>query len=176
MADIKRHEPSGKALASSREQTPGRGSEDDHHERAPRLPIPVPQALHRARPAFHILNFVERQDKPAFVSPCPVPGLFPDADEPLDVTQPGIDGNGRLCSRKGRTECRARVIHPDEPARVSGRAHAPQRLPHEGRLAGLARTGDGHDSRRQVAGEELDEVVDEGAFEGIHGNDDNSQA
>ena len=49
-----------------------------------------------------------------------------------------------------------------------GRAQASQRVPHERRLAGLARSGDGHDPRRQLVGQETDEVVDEGAFEGVH--------
>ena len=41
-------------------------------------------------------------------------------------------------------------------------------VPDERRLAGLARSGDGHDPRRQLVGQETDEVVDEGAFEGVH--------
>ncbi|MDE0257510.1 MAG: class I SAM-dependent methyltransferase, partial [Gammaproteobacteria bacterium] len=41
-------------------------------------------------------------------------------------------------------------------------------MPHERRLAGLARSGDGDDPRRQLVGQETDKVVDEGALEAVH--------
>jgi len=80
----------------------------------------------------------------------------------------------RFGSEDGRPEARItrrlRVIDRDQPTGDAGRVQTPERLPHNRRLAGLARTGHSHNPGRSgVVGDEADEVFHMGTFVEGHG-------
>ncbi len=103
----------------------------------------------------------------------PFPGIltapFPGTNEPIDVADARIRRDRPFGWADRRVAHGIGVVNRDAVTVEFLLAHAPQRLPDDRRLAGLARTGDGDDPGwKPVVSEDADEVVDPGTLESNH--------
>ena len=153
------HETAHDGLVAAGQHRPGSGSAHDHAQRAAGSPVPVPLGLYDGRPALDVLDFVQGQDKaPRSLLGVPA-SLLPGVQEPCGPH---------------RVALFAPLVHMFLEALIDRKiaardVHASERLADHRGLARLTGSGKRDDPWRTRRGEEMDELVQPGALEGMHG-------